>query len=620
VGSTNPTPAWQIVHVTPSHDKTSQAVVLYNASSKQFAIHDGIPFVVCPTCHSRVRRLHQVPPAHSASPSPATTSNYFAILEDVVSGSEPSPSHNPLHISSSMFNDGYFKRFFVLGARLGSGACGAVFHCTHMLDNIPLGQYAVKKVPVGDNHSWLLQVLAEVRSLEKLTHPNVIAYRHTWLEMDQIADFGPTVPCLYILQEYADGGSLASYLQWNYTLDMAEHPFLPLSDVCAIMRDTASGLSYLHSSGIIHRDIKLENLLLISQEKEKDNFTPATVGQFPYRVVITDFGEALDLCVNATHSSTGNTGTVQYCSPEVLMHVPGELVAPDPRSDIWSLGVVLCVLLHGVTPFCGMSVDEAMACIKDVSGEVPIPSKRQRAAEAEEQQLEEEDAERLVEENLTLQVLEGCCRQMLLRAMHRRPTAAEIWESLSFQAFDHTHPSHSHSPESPRKNTWRPAVSFADMTEISTSEISPSEFMTDEEEVVEELEEESTKGSQSLQPVRREIPHTSTQGSSLQGAALKWWTLRGLIYLFLLPNDLFSLHFWLIVLFPSWLMREWTLHPWQDWLPRDTLLLGLLLLECAFLAWAAMHASWSASLLGVAGFLLYLFRLFPLSLQRAPLS
>lgn len=99
-----------------------------------------------------------------------------------------------------------YRRFFVEEQKIGSGGYGSVFLCRHMINGIDLGKYAIKKIPVGDNRPWLMRVLREVKALETLKkHPNIINYQHSWLEADRTADFGPEIPCLFILMEYANG-------------------------------------------------------------------------------------------------------------------------------------------------------------------------------------------------------------------------------------------------------------------------------------------------------------------------------------------------------------------------------------------------------------------------------
>ena len=62
-----------------------------------------------------------------------------------------------------------------------------------VLDEVPLGQFAVKAIPVGTSHAWLVRMLKEVHLLERLRHPNIIEYKHAWLENRQPTLFGNLV-------------------------------------------------------------------------------------------------------------------------------------------------------------------------------------------------------------------------------------------------------------------------------------------------------------------------------------------------------------------------------------------------------------------------------------------
>ncbi|RKP09926.1 kinase-like domain-containing protein [Thamnocephalis sphaerospora] len=203
-----------------------------------------------------------------------------------------SPVENePLH--ERAFNQGYYERFFVEEKRLGRGLRGQVFLCqassSHILDQVQLGEYAVKKVPVGDNQAWLLRMLREVHLLEKLHHPNIVDYKHAWLEQHQATTFGPRVPCLFILMECANGGNLEEYLTVNdaeptssrqqrrhsqpnpLANTMVTLRLLPLDEVEHFMLGVCQGLAHLHRNGIIHRDLKPSNLLLSYDDQNSSN-------------------------------------------------------------------------------------------------------------------------------------------------------------------------------------------------------------------------------------------------------------------------------------------------------------------------------------------------------------
>lgn len=145
--------------------------------------------------------------------------DYFAALTSVAEA-VPSPAAPAEHIAAEtpsrlahLMNGGYYRRFFTEDKRLGSGGYGAVYLVRHQIRGVDLGHYAMKKVPCGEDEAWLVRVLREVTVLQALTkHPHLVNYKHAWLELDQIADFGPQVPCLFILMEYANSGNLYDYV------------------------------------------------------------------------------------------------------------------------------------------------------------------------------------------------------------------------------------------------------------------------------------------------------------------------------------------------------------------------------------------------------------------------
>ncbi|KAJ8328056.1 putative serine/threonine-protein kinase iks1 [Batrachochytrium dendrobatidis] len=161
-------------------------------------------------------------PAFTADDIPFSSSAFPA---SPISGLDNTESINGIgmqrqkssHLNSDSFNQGYYDRFFVEEKKLGRGQRGSVFLCQHVLDKVPLGQFAVKAIPVGTSHTWLVRMLKEVHLLERLKHINIIEYKHAWLEYRQLTLFGPSIPCLFILMELANGGSLEEYLhiQWD---------------------------------------------------------------------------------------------------------------------------------------------------------------------------------------------------------------------------------------------------------------------------------------------------------------------------------------------------------------------------------------------------------------------
>ncbi|ELR20667.1 protein kinase domain containing protein [Acanthamoeba castellanii str. Neff] len=282
-------------------------------------------------------------------------------------------------LRSRAFNQGYYHKFFDEEACLGRGAFGSVHLCHHVLGEVNLGKYAIKKVPVGNDHPRLAAVLQEVKALERLQHPNIVSYKHSWLERTKPADFGPdNIPTLFILTEYANAGNLHDFIFYNpnripesrarakrasfekrATLNpltnttTARTYFLDSTTVWSFFTDICNGLSHLHHRGIIHCDLKPQNLLL-------DKCVDAVTQQETTRVLITDFGSVKSLLQGERAPRTGNTGTIAYMAPEALItDTSGRyLYDYNEKSDVWSLGVILYELCFSESPFRNVNSTE----------------------------------------------------------------------------------------------------------------------------------------------------------------------------------------------------------------------------------------------------------------------
>ena len=276
-------------------------------------------------------------------------------------GSAPAPPSEAHGISETAFSPKYFERFFVVEKELGRGGRGVVLLVKHLLQGVSLGQFACKRVPIGDDHRWLEKVLVEVQLLQTLSHQNLVSYRHVWLEDFKLNAFGPSVPCAFILQQYCNGGDLHNFLcgplQTTATTEelkerirrrskgehelprkVAEPVRLHFEQIYSFFRDITAGLRHLHGQKFVHRDLKPSNCLLHTD----GNGT---------RVLVSDFGEVQ--YESATRQSTGATGTISYCAPEVLQRL-----SPDGpfgnftfKSDIFSLGMILHFLCFAHLPY-----------------------------------------------------------------------------------------------------------------------------------------------------------------------------------------------------------------------------------------------------------------------------
>ncbi|KAF4761808.1 hypothetical protein N7455_000433 [Penicillium solitum] len=375
-------------------DRDSQQLVLRNTSDEDI---DNMELANCPFCHRSMRDNNRERHCGDTEPQGEFINpNYFRMLNNslpnsATSSRPPSPSHrlvqpalphgptnnrpvqpasspqsSPQGISSAAFSPDYFKRFFVEERVLGKGGKGVVLLVKHVLDSVSLGHYACKRVPVGDDHEWLEKVLGEVQLLQHLSHQNLVSYRHVWLENAKISTFGPSVPCAFILQQYCNAGDLHDYIcgsvQTSSTAQQLKDRLrrkskgepeprtklggartLQLDEIYSFFRDITSGLRYLHANGYIHRDLKPHNCLL---HETSDGI----------RVLVSDFGEVQSQ--NSMRKSTGATGTLSYCAPEVLRqeYTDGPFGNFTFKSDIFSLGMILYFLCFAALPYANADI------------------------------------------------------------------------------------------------------------------------------------------------------------------------------------------------------------------------------------------------------------------------
>jgi serine/threonine-protein kinase len=173
----------------------------------------------------------------------------------------------------------------------------------------------------------------EARAAASLSHPNIVA----------VYDWGAVDGIYYMVMEFVRGRAARELLNANVRLEPAQ--------AAEIVRQTLLALEAAHAQGIVHRDIKPENILVTNSGTVK----------------VADFGLARAYADGKATQAGGVQGTVQYLSPEQIRGEPA-----DPRSDLYSLGIVTYELLTGRLPFTG---ETAMSiAYKHLSGRVPKPS------------------------------------------------------------------------------------------------------------------------------------------------------------------------------------------------------------------------------------------------------
>ena len=225
---------------------------------------------------------------------------------------------------------------------LGSGGMSEVWVAEHTL----LDRRAALKVlrpELSSQPEIVAQFFNEARITTAIANPGIV----------QIFDFGfHTDGSAYIVMELLDGETLRRRL--------ARCGALAITDALHIVRQVARALCVAHARGVVHRDLKPDNIFLVRD--------PEVVGG--ERAKILDFGIAKrlgDHAMNVQESAV--LGTPAFMSPEQC-RVAGEV---DPRSDVYALGCVLFVLVTGHPPFDGDKASDVMAM--HLHEPPPVPSR-----------------------------------------------------------------------------------------------------------------------------------------------------------------------------------------------------------------------------------------------------
>lgn len=219
------------------------------------------------------------------------------------------------------------KRFenineFTIIKQIGRGGYSNVYLAEHKKTG---KRYAIKacfRYKKGKDKSK--RSFMEIKVLRKLKHENIVSLKG-WFEDAQT---------IYLVLEYINGKDITKFF---------EHKQPNKSDIKNIMRQLITAILYIHKKGIIHRDLKLENVLI------NDELT----------IKITDFG----LCTikeSEFDTFTSHLGTARYSSPEMLNAEPYNCSV-----DIWAIGIMLFKLITGKYPFDGSNKDKIFNRIQE---------------------------------------------------------------------------------------------------------------------------------------------------------------------------------------------------------------------------------------------------------------
>ncbi len=239
---------------------------------------------------------------------------------------------------TTVFNDRY-----EIQTRLGRGGMADVYLAR---DRLLERRVAVKVLfpEFATDPSFVARFRREAQAAANLTHPNIVA----------VYDWGQQGGTYFIVMEYVNGQTLADVLRTDHKL-----PAVRSTNVAS---EVAAALGFAHRNGVVHRDVKPGNILVTESGDVK----------------VADFGIArvANAGTDAGLTQAGSVmGTAAYFSPE-----QAQGAVPDPRSDLYSLGIVMYEMVGGRAPFNGENpvsiaykqVHEAPPRLRDLTPDVPV--------------------------------------------------------------------------------------------------------------------------------------------------------------------------------------------------------------------------------------------------------
>jgi len=223
------------------------------------------------------------------------------------------------------------EEYYTLGKTLGLGGFSVVKQAT---DKITGREVAVKIININQKSKMKdddepeedpgVMIQQEIEIMKMLKHPNIVEFYEFFQTTDQV----------FVVMELVTGGELLDIVS-------AKGSFAP-SEAAEIIREVLLAVDYMHKNGIVHRDLKLENLLV--DEKNKT-------------VKITDFGLSKNYFAEVPSKCVGS---ILYIAPEVLL-----CDTYDNAVDVWSIGVMTYMLLSGSAPFDSL-VDNEMEIFEKI--------------------------------------------------------------------------------------------------------------------------------------------------------------------------------------------------------------------------------------------------------------
>lgn len=209
--------------------------------------------------------------------------------------------------------------------KIGKGSFADVYLASDLGTQELVAVKAINKSHYLRNPGGTIALINEISIMKKLDHPNIIKI-HRIYESDTHVS---------LVLDYLEGGELFQRILQKGRYDE--------KDASKLTEKLLRVLDYMSSLNIVHRDIKLENIILVSKESDVE-------------IKLIDFGLACEI----TQDVTLRCGSPGYISPEILKKQPY-----NTKVDVFSVGIILYIMLSGRSPFHGRSNDEILIRNRD---------------------------------------------------------------------------------------------------------------------------------------------------------------------------------------------------------------------------------------------------------------
>jgi len=201
--------------------------------------------------------------------------------------------------------------------RIGRGGMSEVSLARDLVTGAAVAIKVLDRRHAGDKQT-ALRLLLEAKAIASIAHENVV----------EVLEVGLTKGLPYLVMEYLYGESLGEALRRTAVM--------PLDRGLSVVRQVAAGLAAAHRAGVVHRDVKPDNVFLLGEQGD------------PYAVKVVDFGFAKVAQTKGVSRYGETLGTIEYMAPEQTVGDPA-----GPATDVYALGIVMMRLLSGRLPFEG---------------------------------------------------------------------------------------------------------------------------------------------------------------------------------------------------------------------------------------------------------------------------